>query len=51
MGVNMLDDLRMGEIASKSLPDGRRASIHLLTYGRARLVVGDAVSPFYDDGW
>lgn len=47
----METELRDYEIAAKSLPDGRRASIHLLTYGRARLVVGDAVSPFYDDGW
>lgn len=33
----------------KRLPDGRGAWVYPLTFGRARLVVGDEY--FLDDGW
>lgn len=33
------------------LPDGRGVWIDPLTYGRARLNVGQVGSPVYDDGW
>lgn len=35
----------------KILPDGRGVWIYPLTFGRARLVVGEAGSAFYSDGW
>ena len=35
----------------KLLPDGRELVVYPLTYGRARLVVGPAGAPFYDDAW
>ena len=41
----------MSEIASKLLPGDRTASVVLLTFGRARLVVGQTGSWNYDDGW
>lgn len=36
---------------SKFLPDGRETVVYPLTFGRARLCVGQAGSPFIDDGW
>lgn len=39
------------EIATKELPGDRTASVVLLTYGRARIVVGRTGSWTYDDGW
>lgn len=36
---------------AKLLPDGRELVVYPLTYGRARLVVGPAGEPFYDDAW
>lgn len=36
---------------NRLLPDGRELSVMPLTYGRARLVVGQPGSMFYDDGW
>ena len=35
----------------KDLPNGRRAYVIPLTFGRARVVVGQAGSLVYDDGW
>lgn len=31
--------------------NGREAVIVPLTYGRARIVIGEQGSTFYDDGW
>jgi hypothetical protein len=36
---------------AKLLPDGRECVVYPLTYGRARLVVGQPGSGFYDDAW
>ena len=38
-------------IASRILPDGRLLTVVPLTYARARLCVGPADLPVYDDGW
>lgn len=35
----------------KQLNNGKELTIHELTYGRARLVIGDSGAPCYDDGW
>jgi hypothetical protein len=39
------------EIAKKELPDGKELTVIPLTYGRARLHVGERGSMFFDDGW
>lgn len=36
--------------AEKALDDGRVVSVDPLTFGRARLNIGDGFS-FYEDGW
>ncbi len=36
---------------ARLLPDGREVTVWPLTFGRARLVVGAAGKPWYDDGW
>jgi len=41
----------MTEYPERLLPTGKVAMILPLTYGRARLHVGDAGSMFFDDGW
>ena len=33
------------------MPDGREATVIPLTFGRARLTIGEVGSMFYDDGW
>jgi hypothetical protein len=42
---------REGAYAQRLLPDGRELVVYPLTYHRARLVIGEAGSPFIDDGW
>jgi len=39
------------EIHHKNLPNGRTITVWPLTYGRARLVIGQTDAPWYDDGW
>jgi len=36
--------------ATKTLPNGRVISVDPLTFGRARINIGDGFS-FYEDGW
>jgi hypothetical protein len=38
-------------IIGKALPDGRVAEIAPLLFGRARILVGEPDSRFYDDAW
>lgn len=37
-------------IAEKTLPDGQVVSVDPLTFGRARINIGDGHT-FYEDGW
>jgi hypothetical protein len=39
----------MEMLAKKILPDGRQAEVMPLTFGRARIIVGDGVT--VDDSW
>lgn len=41
----------VSEYGRRLLPSGKGVVVYPLTYGRARLVVGDPDSMFYDDGW
>lgn len=41
----------MAEIISKIMSDGRLATVIELTFARARITIGPANQPFYDDGW
>lgn len=43
--------MREGAYAERLLPDGRELVVYPLTYMRARLVIGQAGAPTYDDGW
>lgn len=43
--------MREGVLFEKLLPDGREVTIQPLSFGRARLTVGPAGAPWYDDGW
>lgn len=36
--------------ARKTMPDGRIAEVIELTFGRARITIGDGAT-YYDDGW
>jgi hypothetical protein len=38
-------------LAEKPLPDGRMAQVYPLTFGRARLGVGQPDQQWYDDEW
>jgi hypothetical protein len=38
-------------IAEKTLPDGRVAVVHPLTFDRARISVGPAGAAWFDDSW
>lgn len=37
--------------ARKELPGGKVALVYPLTYGRARIGIGQSGSPFFDDVW
>lgn len=38
-------------IYERELPDGRAVFVHLLTFGRARIIIGPAQADWYDDSW
>ncbi len=40
-----------GVLFRRSLADGRLIDVTPLTFGRARLQIGPAGEPWYDDGW
>lgn len=39
------------EYGRRLLPNGKEVVTYPLTYGRARLVVGEPGSRFYEDAW
>lgn len=41
----------MMEYARRLFPGDREATVIPLTYGRARITIGEAGSDFYDDAW
>lgn len=43
--------MREGALAERALPNGRELVVYPLTYGRARLVIGEQGSDFHDDAW
>lgn len=44
-------DRTEGALAYRLLGDGRELVVYPLTYGRARLVVGEEGAYTHDDGW
>lgn len=40
-----------GSLYWRRLPDGREAVVYPLTFGRARIVVGEEGSQIYEDSW
>lgn len=38
-------------LAERTLPNGKLLQVVPLTFGRARLYIGPADMPVYDDGW
>ena len=44
-----MDEYEQYELASRDLPDGRRAYIIPLTYGRARICISNKYSPLFID--
>lgn len=42
---------RLGSLHTRVLEDGRELTVYPMTFGKARLCIGPAGEPFYDDGW
>lgn len=43
--------MREGSLATRLLEDGRELTVYPMTFGKARLCIGDPDSGMYDDGW
>jgi hypothetical protein len=42
---------RPGSLYTRELEDGRELTVYPMTFGKARLCIGPAGWPTYDDGW
>lgn len=43
--------MREGSLYTRELGDGRELTVYPMTFGKARLCIGEAGAPTYEDAW